>query len=71
VTKIDITTAGHTVIIETDAPLATVAATALELWQQTHDPDTRTGSDIVGFVSELGPRPEYESVHQIDLGGRQ
>ena len=34
-TKVDITTAGHTIIIEADEPLDTVAARALDLWRQT------------------------------------
>ncbi len=48
-TKVDITTGGHTVIVECDADLDAVAAKALDLWERTRDP--RRG---YGFAQHLG-----------------
>lgn len=53
--KVDITTAGHTVIVEDDtASLDAVATKALELWWATRDPKIDRGFGVAGQVAEQG-----------------
>lgn len=68
-TKVDITTAGHTVIVEADATLDEVAAKALELWQATRDPKLDQVHGATGFVAERSD-PTYTSGFDADLGHR-
>lgn len=59
-TKVDIiTAAGHTIIIESDEDLNTVATKALELWKQTDDKAIGKGTNTTGFWTE----------HERALGG--
>lgn len=51
-TKVDITTAGHTVIVECDGDLDVVAAKALELWRATRDPRIDRAYGATGFTTE-------------------
>lgn len=70
VTKVDITTAGHTVIVESDSnDLDTVAAKALQLWRDTRDPKLDRATGAAGFVVERS-EPTYISGHDADLGVR-
>jgi hypothetical protein len=70
VTKVDITTAGHTVIVESDqADLDTVAAKALELWRSTRDPKLDQAQAAAGFQAERADAV-YVSGHDADLGHR-
>lgn len=58
-TKVDITTAGHTVVVESDSDLETVAAKALELHQATRDPGIARGyGTSVGFSGDLATDPD-------------
>lgn len=66
-TKVDITTAGHTVIVESDEDLDTVAAKALQLWQDTRDPRLDRVHGATGFVAERS-EPTYTSGFDADLG---
>ena len=65
-TKVDITTAGHTVIVESDEDLNTVAAKALQLWRDTRDPKLDRVHGASGFVAERS-EPSYVSGHDADL----
>ena len=67
--KVDISTAGHTIVVESDADLNTVAAKALELWQATRDPKLDVAQGTAGFVAERS-EPLYISGHDADLGHR-
>lgn len=62
-TKVDITVAGHTVIVESAEPLDVVAAKALELFRATEDAARRIP---VGFAATGGTaeraEPEYSEV---------
>jgi hypothetical protein len=58
VTKVDITTAGHTIIVEADEPLADVAAKALDLWRETRDPKIDRAYGSTGFQAEIAPGQE-------------
>ncbi|MCX4470468.1 hypothetical protein OOK41_09130 [Micromonospora sp. NBC_01655] len=51
-TKVDITTAGHTIIVESDDDLDTVAAKALDLWRATRDPRLDRAAGPSGFHIE-------------------
>jgi len=50
--KVDLTTAGHTVIVEADEPLDVLAAKALELWRATRDPKLDRNWAATGFTAE-------------------
>ncbi|WP_416902744.1 hypothetical protein [Micromonospora echinospora] len=65
-TKVDITTAGHTIIVEADGPLDQVAAKALELWRETRDPKLDRAHGAAGFTAERSD-PVYVSGHDADL----
>jgi hypothetical protein len=65
-TKVDITTAGHTIIIECDGDLGTVAAKALELWRETRDPKIDKSYGTTGFSTERSDGP-FWSGHDGDL----
>lgn len=67
-TKVDITTAGHTVVVDADEPLDMVAAKALELWRDTRDPAIRSGYGATGFSTERAAGPEYTAEHDATLG---
>lgn len=65
--KVDITTAGHTVIVEAnDVSLDWVAAKALDLWRQTRDPKLDRAWGVTAAVTEVG-RGEYVSGYDGDL----
>jgi len=66
VTKVDITTAGHTIIVESDEGLDIVAAKAIELWRDTRDPMLGKSYGTMGFVTERSDGP-YVSGHDVDL----
>lgn len=51
-TKVQIETAGHVVLVEADTDLDAVAAKALELWQATRDQHPGRGFSAAGFSSE-------------------
>lgn len=52
--KIDITTAGHTIIVEDDnATLDAVALKALELWWATRDPKLDRGFGVSGMATDM------------------
>jgi hypothetical protein len=70
VAKVDITTAGHTIIVEADgADLDVIAAKALELWRATRDPKLDQAYAPTGFTTERSD-PLYVSGHDGDLGHR-
>ncbi len=51
--RTEITTAGHTVIVDDDeAPLEAVAAKALELWWLTRDPKIDRGFGVAAATTE-------------------
>lgn len=53
-TRVEIAAGGHQVVIETEAPLTTVANVALELWRATDDKAITKGyGTSVGFHTEL------------------
>jgi hypothetical protein len=63
VVKVDITTAGHTVIVESDKDdLDTVAAKALELYRETRDPKLDRAYATAGFHAERSS-PDYMTDH--------
>jgi hypothetical protein len=66
-TKVDITTAGHTIIVDSDDPLDTVAAKALELWNATRDPALNRAYGTTGFAAERASSTEYGSAHDITM----
>ena len=51
-TKVDITVAGHIVIVEADEPLEVVAAKALELFRETERSDITKAMGAAGFSNE-------------------
>ncbi len=69
-TRVEINAAGHQVVIETVAPLDTVAGKALELWRDTDTPAIGRAADVVGFTasepiySALMP-PEVDLPHRV------
>jgi hypothetical protein len=66
VTKVDITTAGHTVIVEIDGGnLDEVAAKALELWKATRDPRLDKAYSPSGFQMERS-NPDYISGYDAE-----
>lgn len=67
VTKVDITTAGHTIIVEADEPLDQVAAKALQLWQDTRDPKLDQATGPSGFAHIERSEPVCVSGHDADL----
>ncbi len=70
-TKVDITVAGHTIIVEADADLDAVAAKALELYWATHDanrPAIGFGSHLAGAFERAGG-PAYVARPDVDLAG--
>jgi len=54
-TKVDLTVAGHIVIVEADEPLDVVAAKALELFEATERRDMVKGMSATGFSMERAP----------------
>lgn len=65
-TKVDITTAGHTVIVEVDGgDLNEVSAKALELWQATRDPKLDKAYAPSGFQMERSD-PTYVTGYEAD-----
>lgn len=69
-TKVDITTAGHTVIVEADDPLTAVASKALELWHATRDPKLDQAWGATGFTAERALSVEYEPDYDATLRRR-
>jgi hypothetical protein len=67
--KIDITTAGHTIIVEDDnASLDAVAIKALELWWATRDPKIdRSYGITAGTTTDRGEI--YTPAFGANLGG--
>lgn len=56
VTRVEITSGGHQVVVEAAGRLRTIAGKALELWRATDDRAlTRGYGTSVGFHTELGP----------------
>jgi hypothetical protein len=51
-TKVDITVAGHIIIVEADEPLEAVAAKALELFRATETSDIVKSMGATGFSAE-------------------
>lgn len=66
-TKVDITTAGHIVIVEASDPLDVVAAKALELWKATRDPALDRATGATGFIAERAGGVEYTSAHDATM----
>ncbi|HEX2419712.1 MAG TPA: hypothetical protein VHJ83_16560 [Micromonosporaceae bacterium] len=61
--KVDITTAGHTIIVESDKDdLETVAAKALDLYRETRDPKLDRAYATTGFHAERSD-PDYGTDH--------
>lgn len=58
-TKVDITVAGHIVIVEADEPLEAVAAKALELFRATETSDIVKSMGTTGFTTERAGGPEF------------
>lgn len=69
-TKVDITTAAHTVIVEADEPLDAVAAKALELWRATRDPKLDQAWGVTAAITERADGPSYIATAGADLGRR-
>lgn len=64
--KVDITTAGHTIVIDVEGgDLDTVAAKALELWHATRDPRIDKAFGSSGFSLERA-NPDYTSGHDAE-----
>lgn len=61
--RVEVTTAGHSVIVEAgDVDLDAVAAKALELWRATHTDQSNRGPATAGFTSERsGAQGNYTS----------
>ncbi len=67
-TRVDITTAGHTIIIDSADDLDTVANKALSLWTATRDPTRGLGfSQHLGAVTERASVPSYTAHPEVDL----
>lgn len=61
--KVDITTAGHTIIVEGDEPVEDLAKLALALWHDTRDPKLDRNWGSTGFSAE---RSEGGYVSELD-----
>lgn len=64
--RVEITTAGHTVIVDADGPLDQVAGKALYLWDRTRDPRIDRAYGAVGFHLERSD-PAYVGRPDVDL----
>jgi hypothetical protein len=69
-TKVDITVAGHIVIVEADEPLDTVAAKALELFRATETSEITKTMSATGFSMERIDGPTYEAENSAVLKAR-
>lgn len=69
-TKVDITVAGHIVIVEADEPLDAVAAKALELFRATETSDIVRSMGATGFTTERASGPEYVAESDAVLRAR-
>lgn len=65
--RVDITTAGHSITVDSADPLDQVAAKALDLWQRTRDPRIDRAYGPVGFHTERADAPGYVSGYDADL----
>lgn len=65
--RVDITTAGHTISVDSADSLDEVAAKALDLWQRTRDPRIDRAYGPVGFHTERPDGPAYVGGHDVDL----
>jgi hypothetical protein len=59
VTKVEISVAGHQVIVEAEEALDVVAARALALYRQTGDPLMTRGYPVTGCTGERADGPSY------------
>ncbi len=58
--KVDITTAGHTIILEDpDLGAEALAQVALDLWQRTRDPKLDRAWGVTGGLVERADGPTY------------
>lgn len=51
-TRVEITTAGHSVVIDAKVELDAAAETALRLWRDTRDPRIDSAYGTTGFQAE-------------------
>lgn len=69
-TRVEISAAGHQVVIEAVGPVDTIARKALDLWRKTDNPAAARSADVVGFTatdpfsSPLMP-PEVALPHRV------
>lgn len=64
--RVEITTAGHSIILESEDDLDVVSALALDLWRQTRDPKLDRGFGVTGLVLERSDGT-YCTSHDADL----
>jgi hypothetical protein len=68
VAKVDITTAGHTIILDDpDVGAKELAAIALDLWRQTRDPKLDRAWGVAGAILERADGPTYTAEAGADL----
>lgn len=51
--RVEITTAGHTIVIEADADVNALADKALSLWRETRTAGLDHADGAIGFTTEL------------------
>jgi hypothetical protein len=71
--RIEINAGGRAIAVDAEGPVGDLAREALQLWRHTEGPTPQAATEgaAFGFHTELGPRPEYASAHQIDMGERR